>query len=113
MTKLKEEHGSSLKHYNTNLFALQKERRSILRTINSICIYELDKVKQSLNLMMQSLKENSSDLEEIFEDSSYLWNKKVVIFTCIHKRIQKFAKNHDRSKVLPRTKINDGNDLTI
>jgi len=31
----------------------------------------------------------------------------------IHKKIQKFAKNHDRSKVLPRSKINDGNDGTI
>jgi hypothetical protein len=31
----------------------------------------------------------------------------------IHKKIQKFAKNHDRGKALPRSKINDGNDLTI
>ena len=31
----------------------------------------------------------------------------------IHKKIQKFAKNHDRCKVLPRSKINDENDLTI
>jgi len=31
----------------------------------------------------------------------------------ISKKIQKFAKNHDRNKVLPRIKINDGNDITI
>jgi hypothetical protein len=29
---------------------------------------------------------------------------------CIHKKIQKFAKDRDRNKVLPRSKINDGKD---
>jgi hypothetical protein len=31
----------------------------------------------------------------------------------IHKKIQKFAKNHNISKIFPHSKINDENDLTI
>lgn len=29
------------------------------------------------------------------------------------KEVQKFAKKNDKSRVLPRCKINDGNDLMI
>ena len=43
----------------------------------------------------------------------FLWDKDGLVIWFIHKKIQKFAKNHDRCKVLPRSKINDENDLTI
>ncbi len=66
--------------------------QSILQTVSSLYIYELNKLKQVLYLMMDNIEEvpfhfnefNSdlSDVDLITHSASNLRNKKIVIFTC-------------------------------